>query len=394
MKKRLLSILLCIVVALSVCACGDSNTEDTQNDSQSEKEEVTASVSKLADYSDLSVVLSGDYAITQEIIDAYFSEVLFDAGVGLIQVTDRNTVQEGDIVKTDYTGYVNGLKFVGGTTIIDGVSNPQWIDVSNNSGIDTSTGESSGGFIDGFTDGLIGAKIGEATSSDVVFPETYDRDTTLDDGDGDSENDETINLASQPATFEFVVYEIYVFATPENITDAFVEENLADVYEVNTVAEFIEFLEKEIAYNYIANYLIDNSTYNIPDTYLDSRLADYQNYFEEMYCGDQSIDEYLANYGYTVEQMQAEWLQSLQTQIKAELMFAAVVEDAGLILDEEGHEEYIQLVLSVNSTYFPDAESIYKYVAAGCVEAGEMYLKNQTAVRDYFKSNYKSVVTE
>lgn len=394
MKKRLLSILLCMAVAFSVCACGDSNTGDTQKDSQSEKEEATASVSKLADYSDLSVVLSGDYAITQEVINAYFSDVLFDAGVGLIQVTDRDTVQAGDIVKADYTGYVNGLKFVGGTTINNGVSNPQWIDVSNNSGIDTTTGDSSGGFIEGFTDGLIGAKIGVATKSDVVFPETYDRDTTLDDGDGNTENDETINLANQPAVFEFVVHEIYVPATPENITDAFVVEHLAGIYGVNTVAEFMEFVEKEIAYNYIANYLIENSTFDIPDAYLDSRLEDYQNYFIEMYCGDKSLKDYLAGYGYTVEQMQAEWLQSLQSQIKAELMFAAVVEDAGLALDEEGHEEYIQTVLSVNGSYFANAESVYKYVAAGCVEAGEMYLKNQAAVRDYIKSNYKSVVTE
>lgn len=395
MKKRLLAILLCMVVGLSLCACGDSNTEDTQNNTQNEKEEATAKVSKLADYSDLSVVLSGDYAITQEVLDAYFSDALFDAGAGLIKVTDRDVVQEGDIVSADYTGYVNEKKFQGGSTIgSDGKSNPQWIDVSNNSGFDTATGESTGGFIEGFTDGLVGAKVGEGTSSDVVFPETYDRDTTLDDGDGDSTNDETINLANQPAMFVFVVHEIYVPVTAENITDEFVAEHLSGVYSVNTVAEFMDFIEKEIAYNYIANYLIENSTFEIPDAYLNERLEDYQKYFEEMYCGDKTISEYLGGYGYTVEQMQAEWLQSLQSQIKAELMFAAVVEHAGLALDEAAHQEYINTVLSVNGSYFTDAASIYKYVAAGSVEAGEMYLKNQTAVRDYIKGLYKPAVTE
>ena len=392
MKKRILAILLCLAVAFSLCACGDSNTDDTQNNSQSEseKEEVTATVTKLADFSDLSVVLTGDYEITQDVIKAYFSDALFDAGAGFIKVTDRDVVQEGDIVATDYTGYVNDKKFANGSTIgADGSSNPQLIDVSNNCGIDSSTGESTGGFIDGFTNGLIGAKVGEVAKGDVVFPETYDRDTTLDDGDGDTSNDETINLANQPAVFEFVVSAIYVRVTPENITDEFVAEHLSDVYEVNTVAEFLEFAEKEIAYNYIANYIIENSTFSIPDEYLNKRLEEYQVYFEETYCGGQTISDYLAYYGYTVEQMQAEWLQSLQSQIKAELMFAAVVEHAGLALDEEGHQEYINTVLSVNGSYFADAASIYKYVAAGSVEAGEMYLKNQTAVRDYIKGLYK-----
>lgn len=388
MKKRVLAIFLCVIMACSIAACGDSgkensnNTENSQNSESSQSQNVKQpSVEKLADYSDLSVILSGDYEITEDVLKAYFSEMLYDRGIGMKKVTDRDTVQAGDIVKTDYTGYVNGQKFSGGSTITDGTSNPQWIDVSNNSGFDVTTGQPSGGFIPGFTDGLVGAKIGEPADSPVVFPESYDRDSTLEDGS-------TLNLANQPATFQFVVHEIYEEVTPENITDEFVVENFSEAYEVNTVAEFMVFLEKELAYNYTINYLMENSTFDIPEEYLNVRLEDYQAYFEEVYCANMELDEYLSYYGYTVEQMRAEWLAQLESQVKAELVFAAMVEQEKLTLDEAGHEEYIQKIIDANGEYFPDAESIYKSAGAGNAEAGEAYMKNQTAVRDNFFVNY------
>lgn len=372
MKKRLLAILLCAAVALSVCACGDSgqnNTENTENTENSQSKEVSEpSVESLADYSDLSVVLSGDYEITEDILKIYFSNILYDAGVGVIQVTDRDTVQAGDIVKTDYTGYLNGEAFDGGA------ATDQWIDVSNNCGIDTTTGTSSGAYIDGFSEGLVGAKIGETTSSEVTFPENYSN----------------TDLAGQLTTFEFTVHEIYTEVTPENITDEFVAENLSTVYEVNTVAAFMDFLEKELAYNYTINYLIENSTFDISEEYLYSRLEDYQTYFQEMYCQGMELSEFLeVYYGYTIDEAQVEWLEIIHNQVKAELVFAAMVENDNVTLDEEGHEAYIQKIITANGTYFPDADSIHKYAGAGNAAAGEAYMKNQTAVRENFLANYE-----
>lgn len=385
MKKRFLAIFLCAAMACSLGACGEAdknNTQNTQSSENTQSQDVKQpSVEKMADYSDMSAVLSGDYEITDDVLKVYFSKMLNDAGVGIVQVTDRDTVQAGDIVKTDYTGYVNNQKFTGGSTVTDGKSNPQWIDVSGNCGYDTATGTSSGGFITGFTDGLIGAKIGEPVDSPVVFPESYDRDTTLEDGS-------TLNLANQPATFQFVVYEIYQAVTPENITDAFVAENLSKTYEVNTVAEFMAFLEKELAYNYTINYLMENSTFDIPEEYLYTRLEDYQTYFEEVYCQGMGLEKYLANFGYTVDQMQVEWLASIKSQIQAELVFAAIVEQENLPVDQAGHDAYIQKIMDANGTYFPDADSVHKYAGSGNAEAGEAYMMNQDVVREYFLSNY------
>ncbi len=370
MRKKLLAMFLCIVVALSICACGDSNTNEIKN---SNGEAVgTPVVTEMADYSDLNEVLSGDYVITEEIIGMYFTEVLYDAGVGVVEVTDRDTVQDGDIVKVDYTGYKDGVAFDGGA------ATNQWIDVTNNCGIDTTSGTSTGGYITGFTDGLIGAKVGEKTESNVTFPEQYHSE----------------DLAGQPAVFEFTVHAIYTQVTMENITDEFVAENLSKTYEVSTVAEFMKFLEEELAYNFTMNYLISNSTFEIPEDYVEYRMEDYQAYFEELYCGELSLEDYLAYYGYTLEAMQAEWSAALKSQIQAELIFAQVVEDQKLELDEKGHEEYVKKITSVNSAYFPDADSIHKYAGAGNSETGELYLKTQTAVRDYMLETYRNTVEQ
>ena len=358
MKKKLLSWFLCAAVVLSMGACG--NTNDTPK------------VTLMASYEDLNEVLSGDYVITEEILGMYFTEVLNDSGVGLVEVTDRDTVQEGDIVLTDYTGYKDGVAFDGGA------ANNQWIDVSNNSGYDTSTGSSSGGYIDGFTDGLLGAKLEQPTKGNVTFPEEYHSE----------------DLAGQPAVFEFTVHGIYTAVTMENITDEFVAEKLSASYEVSTVAEFKKFLEEELAYNFTMNYLIANSTFELPETYVEDRLESYQAYFQELYCGETSLEDYLAYYGYTLESMQAEWKIALESQIKAELVFAQVVADQKLELDEAGHDAYVEKIIAVNSSYFPDAESIHKYAGAGDATAGEEYLKTQTAVRDYMLEKYRTTVAE
>ena len=86
MKRKVLAGLLCAAMAFSMAACGDSNANDTPT------------VTEMADYGDLNQVLSGEYVITEEILGMYFSNVLYDAGVGVMEVTDRDTVQDGDIV--------------------------------------------------------------------------------------------------------------------------------------------------------------------------------------------------------------------------------------------------------------------------------------------------------
>ena len=129
MKKRLLAVLLCAVMALSLGACGDSNKNESSNGDKNVKQ---PSITTLAEYKDFSKILTGNYEVTDAKVKAYFTNVVYSAGIALIEVKDRDVVQKGDIVKTDYKGILNGEAFSGGS------ASDQWIDVANNCGVDTS----------------------------------------------------------------------------------------------------------------------------------------------------------------------------------------------------------------------------------------------------------------
>ena len=370
MKKRLLAVLLCAVMALSLGACGDSDKDNTEKGN--DKDVKQPSVTQLADYKDFSSILTGDYEVTDEKVKSYFTNVVYSSGIALVEVKDRDIVQEGDIVKTDYKGLLNGEAFSGGT------ASDQWIDVKNNCGIDTSSGEATGSFIDGFADGLVGAKVGEVKSHNVTFPASYSN----------------TDLAGKETTFEFTVKAIYTELTPETITDAMVVENFKESYEVSTVAEFMQAVKEELVYNLVINYVIEKSTFDIPEEYLDLRLEEYQDLFVELYCTDIDIDTYLAYYyGTTLDTMRVQWASALQSQIKAELVFEEIVKDAGLKIDENAREEYVNSIKtaasSSSNTFLTVEDNIYRMIGVGNVEAGKGYLVNQDAVRQFVIENYK-----
>lgn len=371
MKKRLLAVLLCIAMTLTIGACGNANTTNTQNGGNTEVQQ--PSITKLADYKDFSTVLKGNYELTDEKVKAYFTNVVYSAGLGLTEVKDRTTVQKGDIVKADYTGYLNGEAFSGGA------AKDQWIDVENNCSVNTATGDSAGNYIDGFTDGLVGAKVGEATSSYVTFPSNYSN----------------TDLAGKKTVFEFKVKAIYTELTPETITDAMVKEHFEKTYEVTTVADFMEIIKKELAYNLLINYVIEKSTFEIPESYLNYRLEQYQVLFEAIYCTEMKIDTFLAYYyGTTLDKIKVEWASALQSQIKAELVFDAIVKDASLQTDDKVLAEYVEEIKKTANSengnkFFAEEENIYKMLGVGNVDAGKAYYVNQDAVRDYVVENYK-----
>ena len=62
MKKRFFAVLLCVIMALSMVACGDSDAD---------KKVGQPSITKLADYKDFEKILTGDYAVTDEKIKDY-----------------------------------------------------------------------------------------------------------------------------------------------------------------------------------------------------------------------------------------------------------------------------------------------------------------------------------
>lgn len=119
----------------------------------------------------------------------------------------KGTVKDGDTVNIDYVGSINGAKFDGGEA----------------SDVDLTIG--SGKMIDGFEDGIIGAKVGSTIKVKVTFPENYSSE----------------DLAGKKAVFSITVNSKEVSTIPE-LDEEFVKENS----DVDTVAEYKKLVKKEL----------------------------------------------------------------------------------------------------------------------------------------------------
>lgn len=385
MKKKLVAMLLCAAMAFSLCACGDDNkgnangteTEDTQSTEEIKITEADLpKVEKVADYGDVNAILKEEYVVTEDEISQGFSSFMANHGLGLVEVKDRDTVQEGDIVKIDYVGYQNGEAFEGGT------AQEQWVDVSKNSSVDGASGATLSSYIEGFTKGLLGAKVGETAKSEVTFPESY----------GNEE------LAGKPATFDFTVHGIYQTVTEDTISDDVIAENFKETYDISTLAELMNHIKEELTYNAIMEYLMNNSSFQISDKYVEYRTNTFIEYQKEMlrsmYGDSVDLDTYLSYMnGYTVEQILPTWKEMMESQIKYEILCAKIAEQEKLSLDDESLKAEVLKKLSEDAKE-EDFESYYKYVGAGNIEDGKNYLRNETVVKEFMLNNYNATVTE
>ena len=232
MKKKICMLVLALCMTASFTACGskedtkssaEAKNEDTKEDVKEEEtqerkedsEEVTADtriVSVAADEMEKYIKL-GEYKgldvqeDVQEVTDADVeTQIETNLSQNPVEVTDENAeVKEGDVVNIDYEGKKDGVAFEGGTA----------------EGFDLTIG--SGSFIDGFEDGLIGAKKGEIRNLNLTFPENYQAE----------------DLAGQNVIFTVTVNAIKT--TPE-LTEEWVKDNT----EYDSVEKYIEGVRKNL----------------------------------------------------------------------------------------------------------------------------------------------------
>lgn len=189
MKKRILLGVLALMVTFAGCDKKDTTvSEEVAQAADSIVSEIKATdYIKLGEYKGLKLTAI-DTTVTDEDVDSEM-EMLRNNEAEFVEVTDRDTVKEGDTANIDYKGIKDGVAFDGGTA----------------EGYDLVIG--SGTFIPGFEEGLIGAKVGETVNLDVTFPENY----------------QAADLAGQPVVFEVKVNSIKEKVLPE-VTDEYIKE--------------------------------------------------------------------------------------------------------------------------------------------------------------------------
>lgn len=380
MKKRMIALLLCMTTVFAMTGCGNGSQKGTETATESSVQEtyngpssaqmdidLSKQVTKLADYKGIDVTITGDYDVTDEQVNERTLALLNYRGVKGAEVTDRDTVQDGDLVLVDYTGYHNNEAFDGGS------ATDVMIDVSNNCEATQQTG-----YIDGFSDGLIGAKVGEETSSDVKFPDEYSNNP---------------DLAGEMTTFKFKVKGIYKALTLDDLTDAQVKENFSDA-QIETKEDLIKnvraMMESQASssksqdtVNKVQTYMLDNSEVTIPHEYLEARLAEYQAQYTRDNVGDtQTLEEYLQANNTTLADMQKTWKTSLEKQIKLEFIFDRIAELEGLEIDQDKYEQFIDYIISSGNSELSTEASIYDYYGNGNKEDGKKNLKRLYLTND------------
>lgn len=361
MKKRLIAASLCAALALSMTACGSKDadtevatevatTEDTQTAIVPDPDPADC-VTKICDYKGIEISLTGDYAVSDDYVNSILESLLVNMGLDAVEVTDRTTVQEGDYVNVDYTGYHNGVAFEGGS------ATDQMLDVSNNCSVDGMT------YIDNFTAGVLGAEVGSTVSSDVTFPEGY-------------QNEE---LAGEVATFEFVVKGIYQPVTVETLTDDMVAEYMQETFQVSTKEELVTFVhdyvESQNIAQYVQDYVLNNSEYVIPEDYMEFRLSQLEDYYAASYGDKDTMVMYMEMSGTSLEEVREQWRAQLNTQIGSELLFLYIAQLENMEVDEEEYSQMVASYLQENGGSYSSEEDLYSAMGYGDAQNGEEYMR-------------------
>lgn len=355
MKKKILVAFLCACTVMSFAGCGGKK-DDTQTTEVQQKQASSADykmdyakqVKNICDYSAIPVQLSSQYDITDEAIEDYFSKNISSYGSKAYhEITDRTTVAEDDYVDVNYTGYKDGEAFEGGA------AENVLIDLANNCNVGGS------GYIDGFSSGIVGAKVGDEIDCDVTFPEDYNN----------------ADLAGQAVVFKFKINGIYDKTTVSlgEIDDEFVKEVLSGDG-VSTVEELrekivnnLESMKKNAASVEIVSYLVENCEVEIPEEYLKLRLDEYVSYI-------------VSSYGATKEEAEKEGKSQLEQQIKEEIILGYIAEKEGIKFDEEGYNDFITNYTNYYGMAMQQSftqEQFYEIAGYGNATSGEKIMKNQ-----------------
>ncbi|MCD8378865.1 MAG: FKBP-type peptidyl-prolyl cis-trans isomerase [Lachnospiraceae bacterium] len=346
---------------------------DSENPSASSALVITVtdgSYTSLADYPVEDYVTLGEYiglelsVAAQEEVDeetvtalaeSYFESLAADYAA---ELTEGQLVEEGDTANIDYTGYLNGEAFDGGSA----------------TGYDLEIG--SGAFIDGFEEGLIGVAVGDTVDLELTFPSDYSSNPSL---------------AGQAVVFTVTVNYVTPQMTDENVAIV-MEGYYSTVEELEAYCR--SYLEYVAAYNYQSN--LDSAVIEavvpictvteVPD-YLYNML--YQNLVD-------SIETQAAQYGldgdtycsYFVGYSMSEYALLMADEYAPEVMiFQAIANEQELNPTEEELDEQAELYMTYYG--YESLEDLYEnYISRDNLE---LYLM-QVNVADFLAEN--AVITE
>lgn len=382
MKKRWLLVLGLLTLSMAVSGCGKKEESASASSavvsSAAESETTGISLSGVevpADYvppttlTDLTgnlnldkLVTLGEYKglkLTKEITevrDEDIDDAVADALENTYVEVDR-PAENGDTVNIDYVGTMEGEEFEGGS----------------DTGFDLQLGSHS--FIDGFEDGLVGAKKGDVVTLDLTFPKNY-----------------TEELSGKAVQFKVTVNKVQT--TSKEISEEWVK--------ANTEFESVEDYRRDIRVKLETQNNTDaEDTMEGEAWKMVLENSEVNEYPEEVvqygrYYYDQLLKSYCQQSGITLEQymeaknmtaddykeMQTAYAQSMAGQL---LIMAAIEKAEGISAEDQQYQESLKELIETSGV---DEDTFFSYYERFSVEQSLMLERINKIIVD------NAVVTE
>ena len=382
MKKRWLLVLGLLTLSMAVSGCGKKEESASASSavvsSAAESETTGISLSGVevpADYvppttlTDLTgnlnldkLVTLGEYKglkLTKEITevrDEDIDDAVADALENTYVEVDR-PAENGDTVNIDYVGTMEGEEFEGGS----------------DTGFDLQLGSHS--FIDGFEDGLVGAKKGDVVTLDLTFPKNY-----------------TEELSGKAVQFKVTVNKVQT--TSKEISEEWVK--------ANTEFESVEDYRRDIRVKLETQNNTDaEDTMEGEAWKMVLENSEVNEYPEEVvqygrYYYDQLLKSYCQQSGITLEQymeaknmtaddykeMQTAYAQSMAGQL---LIMAAIEKAEGISAEDQKYQESLKELIEASGV---DEDTFFSYYERFSVEQSLMLERINKIIVD------NAVVTE
>jgi trigger factor len=263
----------------------------------------------LGDYKGIEIA-AVDTTVTDEDVEKKISSEL-DKDARYEKV--ERPVQNGDRIKLDFEGFVDGVAFEGGK------------------GTNYNLVIGSGQFIPGFEEQLVGAEAGADVEVNVNFPEDYHEES----------------LAGKASVFKCKVNEIEEKQVPELNDDYAADKGF------ETVKDYKDSVRSDLEVDKLNEArgkkqdeaiakVIENATFEVPEEIYETEqkliIRDYQ---QRLSMQGLSWDTYMQYTGLTLDKMMEQVRPQAEDRIKSRIVLEAVAKAEGItVSDEDRQKEY------------------------------------------------------
>ena len=310
----------------------------------------------LGEYKGIEVQKADMTVTDQDVEDAVKRELEKDSR--LVTVTDR-AAKDGDTVKIDFDGSVDGVAFDGGK----GENYPLQL--------------GSGSFIPGFEDQIVGHNAGDAFDVEVTFPEDY----------------HAKELAGKAAVFKTVLHEIQTREVPE-LNDAYADDkgfDSAEAFREDVKQKLADAKAKSAAAaneNAVIGKVVENAQIELPEPMIETQVEQMiDDYARRMQSQGLQLDQYMEYTGMTMDKLKEQFHPQAVRNLKTRLTLEKVVEAENIEVSEDAIDAEIKRMAE---QYKVDFEKMKEFMTEDDKKNISMDLKIQEAV-DFLVAEAKLV---